>query len=201
MTTPIEMTQDELEQAKRYIAGGDDVTFPGLARVGSRLLEHIAALEARTERERERADAAEDSYRDALGERDRWQRLHSDASARADAADVALATEERAHAETRAMHSQMCMVAMEHQRDRDNARDAALEEAAQRMEMWPGLRDNLPAGEYEEASTRAANALRALKSQPAHRFVDAEAKHCDGVMFGWHCDGCHAGRTADEVSP
>lgn len=49
------------------------------------------------------------------------------------------------------------------------ARDAALEEAARRMEQWSGLRD-----EHGDAAERTAVRIRALTSQPARRYVDAE---------------------------
>ena len=85
--------------------------------------------------------------------------------ARAERAEKALESEKREHAETRAMHSQMCAVALQHQRDMGSARDAALEEAAT---MFDNDRELI----YARA---VAAGVRALKSHPARRFVDADA--------------------------
>ncbi len=153
MTTHRDVTK---EQVDAWLSEFEADGWPAVARD---IRAHIAALEARAET--------------LAGERDRWQRLHGDASARADAADVALAAEERAHAETRAMHSQMCKVAMEHQRDRDSARDAALEEAAQQVKTL--ILDRKWTGVSWGVAEACVRGVRALKTQPSRRFVDEQA--------------------------
>lgn len=86
---------------------------------------------------------------------------------------------EKDAAETREMHSQLARVCMQHQRDRDNARDAALEEAERRMDgLAKDCEGHSPIS--EAAFSSAADACRALKAQPARRFV--EATHIQDVL-------------------
>jgi hypothetical protein len=66
------------------------------------------------------------------------------------------------------------------------ARDAALEEAAEIARTWRGLRDTLPAGEYEDAGERMARRIRALKCKPAQEVL---CEHGSGE--GVECTTCH----------
>lgn len=193
-------------------AKGLDADLQHIARLhpeaALRIRAHIAALTARAERAEEisrnqeiRCEDLARQCRAAESEAQRWQSLHADASARADAADVALVEEQRAHAETREMHSQLSRVCVQHQRDRDNARDAALEEASDLMrrrgEVAERQGDKVIAAILEEVGKDIAF----LKSAPARRFVDAAdvvdaasriAKNADDAAGGAPQNGCNA---------
>lgn len=171
------MTKEELEQHRAYLRGGDTTDFPGLARVGSALLEEVERLQAQLAGARDSDGVAWVSPGGQLrvvrgaGAIRTQVRVERDGGEAWEAVAVFTGTSPMGAAVIQALAE---AVASEESIRAERARHAALEEAAQRMERWPGLRDNLPAGEYEDAATRAANALRAIKAQPARRFVAVE---------------------------